>query len=71
VARLHAVIALPPVGRADVAALLVEAERVEHARRLGNAPAQREIVDHRMAHHALTVDEKQTAQGNLSLVEVL
>jgi len=49
----------------------VEAERVEHARRLGNAPAQREIVDHRMAHHALTVDEKQTAQGNLSLVEVL
>lgn len=64
---LDGVHARVPVGRADLAVLVCELERVNQAQGLVDAAAHRQIVDGDLAQHAVGVDEEQAAQRNALL----
>ena len=51
-----------PVGRAHLAVLLHELERLDQAERLVHRPPNRQIVDRDLAHHAGRIDDEQAAQ---------
>src|SRR5690606_12448493 len=63
----HARVALAPAGRAHLAVLLVELQRVDQAHQLVHVATEREVVDDLRAHEALAVDEERGAQGHAAV----
>src|SRR5262245_10965092 len=58
-----------PVGRTDLAVLLEELQRVDHANRLVNAASERQVVDQGMPQDAVLVDQEGAAKGDAGAVE--
>ena len=54
--------AVVPVGRADFAVLFGELQRLDHAEHLFDVPAQRQVVDGLVPHHAFPVDQEEAAE---------
>ena len=63
------VLVLVPVGRAHLAVLLDELERLDEADRLVDRATDGEVVDRDLAEGALGVDEEEAAEGNARILE--
>ena len=61
---LHGVLALGPVGRADLAVFFKVLEGVHHAERLVHAAAEGQVVDDLVADDPCAVDKEKPAVGD-------
>jgi len=62
--RFHCLLAFFPVGGANIPMLFGELQGMENAQCFVDTSSQGQIIYHHMADDALTVDEKEAAQGD-------